>query len=355
MYSHFLNCDWGTTNFRLRLVDVASGKIVAEASSGEGVANVGHASAHTDRAGQFQKVLQRHIADLSQTAATNLDQVPIVISGMASSSLGWRDLPYANLPMPIDGRELVLSRLQEVGQLPQPVYLISGLKSASDVMRGEETELVGLGSLHRDLLARLGSAWVLLPGTHCKHVLVQNESIIDFRTYMTGELYNLLSEKSSLKHPQSHYEPGIDWEAPEVVDAFRDGVHLSRETSLTSSLFQVRVQQLMAGLTGQASKALLSGQLIGSEVWSLQSRCSSDSQIVLCAGRKLNVPYRLALELAGLAGRTVEIPPHEVEQLSAAGQWHALKSYRQLSEEHGQAAHRPHHPSMTATSKTNLL
>jgi 2-dehydro-3-deoxygalactonokinase len=36
----FLSCDWGTTTFRLRLVDIAGAKIVAEENSDQGIAKV---------------------------------------------------------------------------------------------------------------------------------------------------------------------------------------------------------------------------------------------------------------------------------------------------------------------------
>ena len=355
MYSHFLNCDWGTTNFRLRLVEVASRKIVAEHFSSEGVASLANASTQANRPRQFQGVLLRHVHELSQETAVCVDQLPIVISGMASSSMGWRDLPYASTPMAIDGHQLVLSRLADVGELTQAVYLISGVKSENDVMRGEETELVGLGSLHRALFARYASTWVLLPGTHSKHVLVQEGNILDIRTYMTGELFQLLSEQSSLRHPKPPEPSCDDWSNPQVVDAFREGMRLAQEDGLTRSLFQVRVRQLRNNLTSSASKALLSGQLIGSEIWSLKSQINSDAHIVLCAGRKLSVPYRMSLELAGMSHRTTEISVDEVERLSAAGQWQALNACRQVSEDHGQAKYRPFHPSMASTSKTKLL
>ncbi|MEW4563147.1 2-dehydro-3-deoxygalactonokinase [Bremerella sp. JC770] len=355
MYSHFLNCDWGTTNFRLRLVEVASQKIVAQRSSPDGASSLAGASSDATRPRYFQNVLLRHVQALSQTTSIDVETLPIVISGMASSSMGWKDLPYAETPLAIDGHQLVLSRLSDVGELTQPVYLISGVRSESDVMRGEETELVGLGTLHHELFARHATTWVLLPGTHCKHVFVQRGTIVDFHTYMTGELFQLLSEQSSLRHPELPEKSCCDWSNRQLVDAFCEGVRLAEKDGLTRSLFQVRVGQLRNGLTSAASQALLSGQLIGSEIWSLKSQSASDAHIVLCAGRKLSVPYRMALELAGMAHRTTEISVEEVERLSAAGQWQALNLCRQRAEEHGQAMHRPMRPSIAAASKSNLL
>ena len=38
----------------------------------------------------------------------------------------------------------------------------------------------------------------IFPGTHSKHVTVKNGNVIDIKTYMTGEFFELLSVKSIL-------------------------------------------------------------------------------------------------------------------------------------------------------------
>ncbi|WDI43740.1 2-dehydro-3-deoxygalactonokinase [Bremerella sp. P1] len=330
MYFCFFNCDWGTTNFRLRLVEVETRTIIAERSSNEGVAELAGVSGPHDRCRLFQSTLRRHVLDLTQTVPFDVDHVPVVISGMASSSIGWRELPYARTPFEMDGRGLVVCRLDDVEQLTQPVYLVSGLQAKNDVLRGEETELVGLGSLYGELISSFLTAWVVLPGTHSKHVLVKDGNVVDFRTYMTGELFQLLRKHSSLKRAEATGNEELNWTSPEKIDAFCEGVRLARDASLTNSLFQVRVKQLTASQRPSVSEAFLSGQLIGSEIWSLKSKVASESQIILGAGKKLNPIYQLALEIAGLADRTTEIVIDDVERLSAVGQWYAIQSHNKL-------------------------
>ena len=55
------------------------------------------------------------------------------MSGMASSNLGWRELPYAALPASINNRTLQFTDLPKAGRR---VRLISGLRSATDVVLG---------------------------------------------------------------------------------------------------------------------------------------------------------------------------------------------------------------------------
>src|SRR5690606_7599837 len=99
---------------------------------------------------------------------------PILVSGMASSSIGWQDIPYARLPLPVDGSGLTWHDLEP---LESPlglhrVVLVPGARSEVDVMRGEETELVGLFTLPQ-AQGLADSSLVIKPGTHSKHLLVQ--------------------------------------------------------------------------------------------------------------------------------------------------------------------------------------
>ena len=37
--NYFLSCDWGTSSFRLKLVDAATGEIIAGENTGQGIAD----------------------------------------------------------------------------------------------------------------------------------------------------------------------------------------------------------------------------------------------------------------------------------------------------------------------------
>ncbi|RZK46197.1 MAG: 2-keto-3-deoxy-galactonokinase, partial [Pedobacter sp.] len=97
---NFLSCDWGTTNFRLRLVEPNGLSIRAEVSSHQGIAMVhsGWKNAGNDRETFYSSILREAVIQLQERTSTNLTGLPLLISGMASSSLGIRELPYAGLP-----------------------------------------------------------------------------------------------------------------------------------------------------------------------------------------------------------------------------------------------------------------
>ena len=137
---------------------------------------------------------------------------------MASSSIGWQEHDYAGLPFSLDGSTALVADLGPLAEdLPHPVRLVSGISSADEILRGEETEALGL----LDILALAGEELLLiLPGTHSKHLGTRGGEISSMQTFMTGELYSVLSRHSILRH--SVEEPaGIDG----LEDAFLEGVH----------------------------------------------------------------------------------------------------------------------------------
>ena len=59
-------------------------------------------------------------------------------------------------------------------------------------------EIIGLMS-EPSLAAAREQCVLILPGTHSKHIYVRQESVIDFRTVMTGELFDVLGRNSLLR------------------------------------------------------------------------------------------------------------------------------------------------------------
>src|SRR5690606_32638833 len=114
------------------------------------------------------------------------------------SSVGMKELPYAKLPFSIYGDHVILHASAPSPQFPHPVLLLSGVTDGNEVMRGEETQVIGIA----DLLAGLGktdNTIVVMPGTHSKHVYLQDSHISRIGTYLTGELFAVLSENGLFK------------------------------------------------------------------------------------------------------------------------------------------------------------
>src|SRR5699024_5213864 len=144
----FLSCDWGTSSFRLKLIESDTGKIVTAIKDDTGIKELFNRwSAYNgslSRIEFYQDFLREKVDELEMNSPVAFNHPPIVLSGMASSSIGLKELSYSPLPFKLDDPALN-SEIIEAGQrFPYALYLISGLRSSGDVMRGEETELLGL-------------------------------------------------------------------------------------------------------------------------------------------------------------------------------------------------------------------
>lgn len=169
----FISCDWGTSSFRLRLVEMTGVAVIAEENSADGVARVFDLWKQTGRPenSRFSFYVERirtGIGSIEKKSGYSLEGIPVVISGMATSTLGMIDLPYKELPFAVDGSDAVTRLLRLSDDFKHDMLFISGVKSDHDAMRGEETLLVGC--VHDGEKERL----FIFPGTHSKHVAVKN-------------------------------------------------------------------------------------------------------------------------------------------------------------------------------------
>jgi 2-dehydro-3-deoxygalactonokinase len=249
---------------------------------------------------------------------------PVVISGMASSSIGWTELPYATLPFALDGRDMVW---QDVGPLEangnwHRVILLSGVRAEWEMMRGEETQLLGLTRLTAGR-TMAHEAVVVLPGTHSKHVHVKGDRVIDFATYMTGELFEVLGRHSVLQHSVS--TSGWDSSQASCLEdsarsGFQEGIEAIISAPLLQQLFRVRTRQVLHGRDPEENRAFLSGLLIGTEITELARSYPGSTPLVLCGGGMLNNLYKIACQVLGLQDRLQIVPDTDGERLSVLGQ-----------------------------------
>ena len=323
MKKHILCCDWGTSSFRLQLVEFETSKTICSVESDEGIAKTFDQwimDNNEKRLNFYQRKLTKGIAMLAEQTNICLDNLPIVISGMASSSIGILELPYATLPFNIDGEQAQVCRINASENFPHEIFLISGLQSENDMMRGEETQCVGL----KNRMMSIGNPvnmLLILPGTHSKHIYFKDTSIVHFETYITGELFAILQNHSLLKEATAKRKDGMsqeDWEA------FVYGVLESKSARLLRSLFKVRVGQLSGRRSKEQSYFYLSGLLIGSELKDIQP--TEEQKIVLCSGSALFDLYKRAITELGLMSSTYFVPPEEVDDATVLGQIKIFKA-----------------------------
>lgn len=300
----FLSCDWGTSSFRLRLINAANLECISEIRTGEGVATiyprwVEKKATGTNRVGYYGEVLKKHITTIEEKLQISLMYVPVVISGMASSSVGMVELPYKKLPFSIREIDLMVERIKAGDDLPHELFIVSGVRTEDDVMRGEETQLIGCNAP-----VAAGKHLYIFPGTHSKHILVEGGNATHFHTYMTGEFFQLLTNNSILSESVSA-EGSIH--NKENLAAFELGVLDSVNQNLLQRSFMVRTNSLFNRLSKNQNYWYLSGLLIGTELVGL-SPGNFDS-INLVSDDNLMFVYQHAFKIldAGSRVNTISI------------------------------------------------
>ena len=330
MNNYIVSCDWGTSEFRLRLINIAEDIVVGEIISSEGVLNI-----HNRWAADSQKItlkkfylelLLKQIELLLENNSTDFKDVPIIISGMASSSIGIEELPYANIPFALDGKNAVLKFMEKNADFPYDLLLISGVREIADVMRGEETQMIGIAQMV-ELMKLTEDAICIFPGTHSKHIKISNGNIVSFKTYITGELFQLLSTKSVLKGSVSneHNDKVMD---EMNLKSFYKGIDQSGNNgNLLNKLFSVRTNDLFDLLSHQENFFYLSGLLIGCEIRSLEQEPSA--QIILCSGNSMFLLYQLAIEKLNFGHPAIFIQPEMMDKAAFVGQHQIFQYYQQ--------------------------
>ncbi|GAA4396128.1 2-dehydro-3-deoxygalactonokinase [Nibrella viscosa] len=335
MENYLLCCDWGTSFFRLQLVHIADYTILDQEVSPDGIAATYNAW-KLDAAGEavprsqfFRRQLHAQITRLAGRIGMSLDHVPVVISGMASSSIGMEDVPYATLPFALNGSRASVCYFDSQVEFPHDVYLVSGVRSGEDVMRGEETQLIGVTPLLGTVDRKLDDAIFICPGTHSKHMYVSQRQLVDFHTYMTGEVFNLLATHSILKNSVEveHLTASLAIDP----EAFKLGVREADACAILNRLFTIRTNQLFGKLSSQENALYLSGLLIGTELKPL--RKPEKQELVLCCGSRLSPFYTLAIEELGLAERTTILSPELVDKAAIVGQVMLFQNHQKPEKE----------------------
>jgi 2-dehydro-3-deoxygalactonokinase len=285
----FVVVDWGTSSFRGWLM--SDGEALAESRGSEGML-------HCAGAGGFAPVLRDHLARLGAP-----EGAPVLICGMAGARQGWVEAPYLKVPTRLDALHEGAIRVD----VPGDIRILPGIAQARaeqpDVMRGEETQLLGM--TESDF-----TGLVCIPGTHSKWVRIEDGQVVAFSTYMTGELFSVIAQHSILLH-------AIDAAAsPADSQAFRDGLAtaLAAPTALTASLFRLRAAQLLGFEQRADGAARLSGLLIGTEIADAQRQHGLRRSVRLIAAGALGKLYE-----AALGAQDIDVTVVDAEQASRRG------------------------------------
>jgi len=272
--------DWGTSSLRAYLMS-AEGAVLDRIASPRGILTV----EKTD----YEGVL----ADLIGVWLIESGPVPVLMAGMVGSRQGWVEAPYADCPagLPEIAAAMATIDTRAMGAIGvAPGVCALDRDGAPDVMRGEETQILGA-------LAAMGRAdgVFVLPGTHSKWARVEAGRILSFATYMTGEVFAALKDHTILGRL-------MDAAAQENEAGFAEGVRaaarLERPGDLLHAIFMTRTLGLFDRLRPGQLADYLSGLLIGAE---LAAGARGAQSAVVVGSPALTARYCAAGAILGLA------------------------------------------------------
>ncbi|UPQ82156.1 2-dehydro-3-deoxygalactonokinase [Pseudomonas knackmussii] len=299
MKTQLIALDWGTSSLRAYRLG-AAGETLEERSLPLGVMPLDGSEA------DFERALERACGDWQRSSP----EAPIIACGMIGSAQGWRETPYAEAPLDVDG--LVLLPVERSHGMP--LWLVPGViqrGALPNVMRGEETQVFGLLDGDADHAEPL---LVGLPGSHSKWVMVERGQLSRFQTFMTGEVYQVLLGHTILGRT------AVSGDGFNTL-AFERGLQVARsgegQLGPLSTIFSSRTLVLTGELSGEAQGDYLSGLLIGHELAAMTSRLQLPlSQSIVLVGRStLCARYLWALECFGF--ESLRYAP----EATAAGLW----------------------------------
>jgi 2-dehydro-3-deoxygalactonokinase len=232
---------------------------------------------------------------------------------MVGSRTGWVEADYVPCPADLAGLSSGATRFAIDGH---PAAILPGVscrnpEGHADVMRGEEVQILGAGRL-----TAIGDALVCIPGTHSKWARLEGGALTGFRTFVTGELYELLRRRSLVGAlaEGDGFDPA----------AFGQGVDYGTRAPLAHAVFSARADVLTGGMAAAAVSSYLSGLLIGAELAGRPE--AGGAEVVLLAAGVLAERYRAAFEVVGLPFRPIDAEAATIGGLALAARelWPAL-------------------------------
>ncbi|MFQ3244323.1 MAG: 2-dehydro-3-deoxygalactonokinase [Arenicella sp.] len=289
--TRFIAGDWGTSNLRLYLCEykpAAAAKIL-DTRFGSGISQI---------KGDFED----KFFELAQDWFEQWGEMPVLLSGMVGSTIGWKDAPY--LSCPVDAAQIAAGRL-EFNCRGISFSILAGLRTqnplgAPDVMRGEELQMLGWLRLQKNSKSDNNSGkskrLFALPGTHNKWTLVENGAITNFLTAFTGELFSLLSNHSILIAKPNV----ISFNQTAFIDGV-DAINSLGDAQLLHALFATRSKQVLGEMASADASSYLSGLIIGADVMGASKLFGKVDGVTIIGEPSLTQNYALALEYFGVS------------------------------------------------------
>lgn len=293
----YITVDGGTTNTRLTLVKNgrAADRIKCPVGARDGKA-------------ALEEAIREGIdALLKNNGTSDSDVTAVIASGMITSELGLVALEHTLTPAGMAELKQTMYPTVMPSICNIPFVFIRGVKTGADrledadMMRGEETEIMGLF---------MGEGVYVLPGSHSKAVKVDREGrITDFSTFMTGEMIAAIAGGTILKD-------AVDLGCEADCEYLERGYLYARERGINEALFKVRVLKNLFGASKEQTYGFFMGAVLSGEIDRLLE--TGADRYVICGKRQLREPTARLLACHSDA-EVIAVTDEQAEQATCRG------------------------------------
>jgi 2-dehydro-3-deoxygalactonokinase len=257
----FIGIDWGSSNFRAYAVD-AEGNVKQRTKAHQGIARI--------KDGNYVSTLKRLLGKWFN----KYPETPVIMSGMIGSHEGWQEVDCVDCPAQLEDLANYVEKIVN-HRFERDIYIVPGVRlvrneQSIDFLRGEEVQALGAALC----TAKAGKQVICLPGTQTKWVQVENGQIVNFISFVTGELYSLLSRQLQQNQmvTTNIYDPL----------AVQQGLKLLQEgNGILSDIFKIKMLLLNEKIQVSSVPSLLSALLVGSEIDSALKQLSPIKELTV--------------------------------------------------------------------------
>lgn len=302
--SNYIVIDSGTTNTRIRLV--VNNKVIDKVKYSVG------AEKSIENKNILKDAIKCGITEiLNRNNMQNSEIRCILASGMITSEFGIYKLDHIIAPAGIEElhNALVQKKLSEISDIP--FVFVRGVKTdrksfeSADMMRGEETELMGI------IDKSYGDCVYILPGSHSKIIKIDNNGkITDFSTTLTGEMIAAFAQYTILRD-------AVDTENT-VLDSVSllKGFEYCRKCGINKAAFKVRVLKNMFSKTSDEVYSFFMGVVLCGEI--LEIIKLNPKRVIIGGKRQIKTAMYEILR-HNIKGDIVCVPDTAADEAAAVG------------------------------------
>lgn len=300
--SNYICIDGGTSNTRINL---AVNNKVLDTVKG----NIGVGNNTPENIKEFLKLGINTV--LTRNNLNQSDITCVLASGMITSERGICCLKHINAPAGIEELHNAMQQKLFKDICNIPFYFVCGVKvncnnfETADMMRGEETELIGLTEQPEK------ESIYILPGSHSKIIKTDiTGRISDFSTMFTGEMLVALSNNTVLKNLIDIKNSNLN------IEFLLKGYNYCKQYGINNALFKTRVLNTLFEKSKDECYSFFMGTVLQSEI---EEILKINSKKIIIGGRQQlkQAMYEILSRVS--ESEVILVPEHTVNYSTTKG------------------------------------